>query len=157
MNINNLRQRAKKFNIKNWQTAKADNLVKEINILEEQANFKREFDGKREDIVTEAIETTKKAEAPYIEIKASEEEKEHLVKIGLKNEWLFSLANQYNFDKFVYAKKFKAFRCYLGNNHRDWITINDLGLLHERKELVRSLINPQFLPKKKQIIKLPWR
>lgn len=77
--------------------------------------------------------------------------------IGFKSEWLASIANQYDFTRFHYVHKFKAFRCYRNNNHVDWISLNDMGLINVKKEITEILMKHQPLQKNKQIIKLPWR
>ena len=78
-------------------------------------------------------------------------------RIGLDIEWLYPIANQYNFNRFQYMSKFKAFRCYRDNKQLDWIDVNDLGLLNGGKELCPILLKHQMLNKKKQVIKLNWR
>lgn len=96
-------------------------------------------------------------EQPALEIMLTEDDKEFLAKLNFEYEWLASLANQYNFDKFQYMHKFRAFRCFRDGRQLDWIDINDFGLLHRKKELCRIFQKFQPLQKDKQVIKLAWR
>jgi hypothetical protein len=77
-------------------------------------------------------------------------------------EWLESLANQYGFTKLVYSEKFKAFQCYVGGNHVDWININELSMLNGKGKITDIKVNYSPVSKDKRfplrgIINLPWR
>ena len=94
---------------------------------------------------------------PSVQIDITEADKKFFDSIGLELEWLASIANRYNFNRFQYMDKFKAFRCYRGNNHLDWVSVNDLAMLNGKQELTTILLKHQPHSKKEKIIiKLPW-
>jgi len=113
----------------------------------------------RPDALPEIIISDKVERKPKkgVQIVITEADKKFFDQIGFDIKWLYPIANQYDFDRFQYMKKFKAFRCYRGNSHIDWISVNDLGLLNVKKDLTEILLKHQPLNKKKQIIKLAWR
>lgn len=108
-----------------------------------------------DDIIAESKPDVVKASKVIVSM--TDQEARILKSLGFKNEWLNSIANQYDFDRFQYMHKFKAFRCYKGNNHLDWISVNDLSTLNIHKEITHTLLTFQPLQKDKQIIKLAWR
>jgi len=80
-----------------------------------------------------------------------------LDKIGAKQEWLGNLALQYNFDRFEYVHKFRAFRCYRGAQHVEWVDVNELSLLNGGRRLVEIRLKHQPVSKSREIIERPWR
>ena len=125
--------------------------------LKQAMNMKEETIIKRyNDLGSEPKETLKKV--LKVEITITKEDSEFFTSIGLDVEWLASIANQYNFDRFVYASKFKAFRCYRGNNQLDWVSVNDLSLVNIKKEITTITVKHQLhSDKTKAIISFPWR
>lgn len=102
-------------------------------------------------------EATNEIANPSIKIDITEVDQKFFKSIGFDVEWLASIANRYNFDRFQYMTKFKAFRCYRGNNHLDWVSVNDLAMLNGKQELTEILLKHQpHTNKDKIIIKLPW-
>ena len=82
---------------------------------------------------------------------------DHLKKIGCDIDWLAGLNTEYGFDKFEYVHKFRAFRCYRGDKHVDWIDVNDLALLNGKRRLEVIMQKHQPVNPKKAVINLPWR
>ena len=157
MEIEELRQLAKSKGIKYWHKKKPENLINEM-LAKNLAD--------RSELVpwTDIFEQAPTSEAevkapkkPKIEISITEIDSKFFKSIGFKAEWLASIANQYDFNRFHYVAKFKAFRCYRDNKHCDWISVNDLGLINEKRELTEILLKHQPLQKDKRVIKLPWR
>lgn len=124
--------------------------------IKQAMNMKEETLDKRIADAVDQEESIEPKEIP-IDILLGEKDKEFLAKLEFKYEWLASLANQYNFDRFHYVHKFRAFRCYRGNKLVDWMDLNDFGLLHRKKELTKIMQKFQPLQKNKQVIKLAWR
>ena len=141
--IEQLRVKGKEMGIKQAMNMKEETLIARMNEIENE---------EVEEVVEQPV-----AKSPSIQIDITKEDKLTLDKIGLKSEWLASIANRYAFDRFQYAPKFKAFRCYRGNNHIDWISVNDLGLLNVKKELTEIPLKHQNHNPDKQVIKLVWR
>ena len=81
----------------------------------------------------------------------------HLDSIGFEMDWLGNLASQYDFDKFEYLHKFRAFRCYKAGQHVDWIDVNDIALLNGKRRLEEIRLRHQPLSSKRAIIQYPWR
>ena len=134
MDIEELRIKGKELGIKQAMNMKEETLLKRIDEIENPSPT-----------------------APSIKIEVAEADQKFFDRIGLKSEWLASIANQYDFNRFQYAPKFKAFRCYRGDNQIDWISVNDLGLLNVNKELTQILLKHQNHNPDKQVIKLSWR
>ena len=102
-------------------------------------------------------EVVEEIKTPSVKIDITEADKKFFDSIGLELEWLASIANRYNFNRFQYMAKFKAFRCYRDNNHLDWVSVNDLAMLNGKQELTTILLKHQPHSKKEKIIiKLPW-
>ncbi len=133
MNVEKLRQKAKEAGIRNWHNKKPENLKKELKSL------------------------NKEDDKPSLNIGITEKDNQYFKAIGLKAEWLASLANQYGFTRFQYIAKFKAFRCYIEGKHVDWIDINDLALLNGEKKKADIKLRHQAVSPSRQVIKLPWR
>ncbi len=144
MNEDALRAKAKAAGIKSWHVKRVDKLMVELAAI----------DGKVEAPPDPIIEKAKKEKLIF---SVTKEELDTLELMGFKSEWLASLANQYNFTKIAYIHKFRAFRCYQGNNHVDWININDLSLLNGGRELTPILLKHQRLDDKRAVIKYKWR
>lgn len=85
------------------------------------------------------------------------DEKDWLISSKFKFEWLDKIAEQYNFDKFQYIHKFRAFRCYQGEKHLDWIDVNDLALLNGERRIMQILLKHQQVSPKRAVIQYPWR
>lgn len=113
---------------------------------------------KSDSVAVESIVTQPKKKAPSIQIDITIMDKRFFDSIDFDVEWLNSIANRYNFNRFQYAAKFKAFRCYRGNNQLDWISVNDLAMLNGKQEITNIMLKHQpHTTKDKMIIKLPWR
>ena len=128
--------------------------MKEATILKKYSELTID---RSEDATLIGLDADKADIRPSFEVNITKADEKLFKTIGFKAEWLASIANQYDFNRFVYIDKFKAFRCYQGNNHLDWIAINDLSMINIKKEITHSYLNPQPLQKDKMIIKLPWR
>ncbi len=124
--------------------------------LKQAMNMKEETIIKKYKELTEGAEPIVSAKKS-IEVVVTKEDKAFLESVEFDGEWLASIANQYDFNRFVYVHKFKAFRCYQNNNQLDWVSINDLSLINLKKEITHTLLKHQPLQKDKQVIKLPWR
>ena len=96
-----------------------------------------------------------RAKAPSYEVVC--DEKAFLETKGFKFDWLNLLHEQYGFDKFQYIHKFRAFRCYKGDKHLDWIDINDLALLNGSRRIAEILLKHQQVSPKRAVIQYPWR
>ena len=100
-----------------------------------------------------------KKEARSVEVICGE--REYLLDKGFKFEWLDLLATQYGFHKFEYLHKFRSFRCYRQENHKekhvDWIDINNLSLLNDGKRLDQILLKHQDVSPKQAVIQYAWR
>lgn len=96
-----------------------------------------------------------RAKAPSYEVVC--DEREFLETKGFKFDWLNLLHEQYGFDKFQYIHKFRAFRCYKGDKHLDWIDINDLALLNGNRRIAEILLKHQQVSPKRAVIQYPWR
>lgn len=81
----------------------------------------------------------------------------YLEKIGVDQEWLGNLALQYNFDRFEYVHKFRAFRCYKADQHVEWVDVNELSLLNGGRRLIDIMLKHQPVSKSREIIDRPWR
>ncbi|MCP3675271.1 MAG: hypothetical protein GY829_12470 [Gammaproteobacteria bacterium] len=141
-----IRQQAKAAGIKSWHVKKIENLKKELACIEAIEN---------ELIMPKVVKPKKKPKG--LDIGIDEQSSKFFKTIGLKSEWLSSLANQYNFSRFQYIPKFKAFRCYIDGNHVDWIDVNDLSMLNGGQKLTEIKLKHQALPAERQVIKMPWR
>lgn len=87
----------------------------------------------------------------------SDQDKAFLKSINFELSWLGKLANQYQFTRFEYMAKFKAFRCYRDGRHVDWIDVNDLSLLNGGRSLCTILLKHSPVTPKRQVIKYNWR
>lgn len=145
MNIDELRAKAKAAGIKSWHVKKPETLEKELTELEP--------------VKAQETQPAQKhnPEAPKLNIIVTEDELKFFKNIGLKPEWIEEIANRYGFDKFQYIAKFKAFRCFKEGKLLDWISINDLSMLHLKTQIVQIPLKHQELPPERQVIKLPWR
>ncbi len=170
MELTELRKKAKDLGIEHTHVKGEKTLVKELSEMGELRFVNDEVEetdlpdlaetADHLDVKVNIIKDVKKEEikpVTKLAIDMSAKDLRFLNTIGFKSEWLASIANQYNFDRFQYMYKFKAFRCYQGNNQVDWISVNDLGMINERRNLTIILQKHQPLDKKKQVIKLPWR
>lgn len=124
--------------------------------VKQAMNMKEETIIKKHKELSKTDEVEQEPKASF-EVNITKADQVFFDNIGLKAEWLASIANQYDFDRFAYVHKFKAFRCYRGNNQVEWVSINDLSLINIKKEITNTLMTFQPLQKDKQIIKLPWR
>ena len=138
MNVDELRAKAKAAGIKSWHVKSEEKLLIELEELEDKPDTKDDD------------------EKLDIEITMSEKEVVFLKTVGLDSEWLASLANQYNFSKFEYVHKFRAFRCYQDIKHVEWIGINDLAMLNGKEHLCQILQKHQEVDASRSIIHLPW-
>lgn len=121
-----------------------------------ESGVKQATNMKEETIISKHKELSK-PKSPSIKIDITEVDQKFFKSIGFDVEWLASIANRYNFDRFQYMVKFRAFRCYRGNNHLDWVSVNDLAMLNGKQELTEILLKHQpHTNKEKIIIKLPW-
>ena len=102
-------------------------------------------------------ETKKRARKPKPKYEVVSSEPEHLKSVGFDMDWLGGLADQYQFDKFEYLHKFRAFRCYKAGQHVDWIDINDLSLLNGKRRLEDIRLRHQPISPKRAVINYPWR
>ena len=136
-----VRAKAKELKIKSYHNKKIAKLVREIAILE----------GKE----TGTIEP--KPVKASVDVSISEQHFKYIQNLGVKPEWLASLANRYGFTKLEYVDKFKSFRCYIGGRCVDWCSVNDLSALNQGQHLVEIINKTRELDKKKQVIKFPWR
>lgn len=153
MELEELRAKGKELGITQAANMKESTLLKRI------AEKEAAYDIKEAKVIDDIIAESKPdvVKASKVIVSMTDQEARILKSIGFKNEWLNSIANQYDFDRFQYMHKFKAFRCYKGNNHLDWISVNDLSTLNIHKEITHTLLTFQPLQKDKQIIKLAWR
>lgn len=151
--IKEFRAKAKEAGITSWHLKSLDNLQKELDKLGEKL---KKDPPKLAKPPQNNNPNEPNQEATGINIALSKDELKFLDSIGVKTEWLASLANQYGFTKFRYMAKFKAFRCYRENRHVDWIDVNDLALLNGSKQLIQIKQKHQQLPVKRRVIKLPW-
>lgn len=153
MELEELRAKGKELGITQAANMKESTLLKRI------AEKEMAYDIKEAKVIDDIIAESKPdvVKASKVVVSMTDQEANILKSLGFKNEWLNSIANQYDFDRFQYMHKFRAFRCYKGNNHLDWISINDLSTLNIHKEITHTLLTFQPLQKDKQIIKLAWR
>jgi hypothetical protein len=100
---------------------------------------------------------TKRGRKPAAKYEVVCDEREFLETKGFKFEWLDLLHERYQFDKFQYIHKFRAFRCYKGDKHLDWIDINDLALLNGSRRIAEILLKHQQVSPKRAVIQYPWR
>jgi len=159
MNIEELRVKGKELGIKQAMNMKEETLLKRIEVAE-RAPALREVATKiplmeKKEVKAEVDLTDKLKVVSGVEL--SELDKIFLKGLNFNSEWLASLANQYDFDKFQYLHKFRAFRCYRGNMHVEWISVNDLSLLNGGRPLCEILLKHTPLSDKRQIIKYNWR
>lgn len=154
MDIEQLRVKAKELGIKNIMNMKDETLLKRVDQYEGQMieGFKKrgESISDCEDYEREAFEKI----VCKVKIKVINTDDKYLKSIGFNLEWLDSIANRYDFNRFEYLHKCRAFRCYRDNNQIDWISVNDLSMLNGGRELVHIKLNYNS---PKPIIKLPWR
>ena len=94
---------------------------------------------------------------PKLEVKIDAISYKQIHNLGIKDDWIASIANQYGFEKLEYMDKFKAFRCYLNGRCVDWVSINDLSIANGGGNVV-EIINPSRpVENKKRVIRFPWR
>ena len=127
MDIKEKRQLAKKLGIKSWHNKKEVNLDREI--AEKQQSETINVEIKQSETIVKAaskVETIK----PKVDIICDKRSRDLFAALGIKEEWLYSIANQYGFSKLEYISKFKSFRCYLGDKCVDWVSLNDLSKLN---------------------------
>ena len=142
MEIEELRAKAKELGIKNYYNKKPETLTKEIEAIESGEP---------------SPEQVKAPKAPKVSINITKADEAFFKSIGLQVEWLASLANRYDFSRFEYIHKFRAFRCYREDDHVEWIDVNELALSNNKQEITQILQKYQPLQKDKQIIKMLWR
>lgn len=94
---------------------------------------------------------TKKFDVTYI----GENCETKLKNYGFSEKWLEALSIQYGFEKYEYLEKFKAFRCYKGGKHEDWIDINNLSVLNGEKP--KAQIKQRHSKVQNPVIQYPWR
>lgn len=101
------------------------------------------------------------AEAPNVELQCniplSEFDKRYLDSIGFDLNWFASIANQYAVDEFQYMHKFRAFRAYKKGVHKDWISINDIGLLNNKRDVCEILSPHGNVSKERRLFNFHWR
>lgn len=149
-----LREKAKAAGIKHFNMKGIDRLQADLSEIEEKP-----VNEPKKSKFVEGMPGTYETEPEEVklEVIVSEAELSFLTSIGLESEWLEALASEYGFTKFKYMHKFRAFRCFIGDRNVDWISVNDLGLLHGQRMLTEIKIHHQYLSAQKAIIKLPWR
>ena len=151
VDIKEKRQLAKKLGIKSWHNKKEVNLDREIAELQPI-----NVDIKQSETIVKAVakvETIK----PKVDIIADKRAKELLASLGIKDDWLYSIANQYGFSKLEYIRKFMSFRCYLGDKCVDWVDLNDLSRLNGGGNVIKIPNKTRPVEKEKKVIKLKWR
>lgn len=162
MDIEQLRIKGKELGIKQAMNMKEETLLKRIDKAMKDSELPRS-DEHNNLLDAQLAEKFKERQSvidsvsPTLKVEATKDDQKFFDQIGLKAEWLASIANQYDFNRFQYAPKFKAFRCYRGDDQIDWISVNDLGLLNVNKELTTILLKHQNHNPNKQVIKLSWR
>tara|TARA_R110000782_G_scaffold252792_1_gene340703 strand:- start:5022 stop:5366 length:345 start_codon:yes stop_codon:yes gene_type:complete len=82
---------------------------------------------------------------------------DHLETVGFDMAWAEGVATQYGFGLMEYVHKFRAFRCYKEGQHVDWISINDLALLNNKRKLEEIRVNFQPVSPRRAVIQYPWR
>jgi hypothetical protein len=102
-------------------------------------------------------ETKKRARKAKPKYEVVCDRKDHLKDVGFDFDWLNSLASEYDFNKFEYLHKFRAFRCYKAGQHVDWININDVALLNGKRRLEEIKLKHQPVSPKRAVINYPWR
>lgn len=151
-----MRIELKESGVKQAMNMKEETILKKYNEMVPALTQIRNIDTKT--MFDNANPDKAKLKPPSVQIDITEADKKFFDTIGLKVEWLASIANRYNFNRFQYAAKFKAFRCYQGHNQLDWISVNDLAMLNGKQEITTILLKHQpHTNKSKIIIKLPWR
>jgi len=91
------------------------------------------------------------------EIPLSEFDRRYLKSIQFDLNWFASIANQYGVEKFQYLHKFRAFRAYKGGRHVDWISINDVGLLNNKRDVCEILLKHGDVAKERRLFNFHWR
>ena len=150
MNVDELRAEAKAAGIKNHWNKKPETLEREL-------YGGRIHEEKQEPAKGQGILPAQEPKAPKLEVMITECDMKFFDTIGLKVEWLASLANQYAFTRFEYMHKFKAFRCYRGGKQVDWIDVNDLSLLNGGAHLFEIMQKHQPVEPRRAVINLKWR
>jgi len=152
VDIEQLRIKGKELGIRQAMNMKEETLLKRIAEAEVQEPKKDAMEAAIEDSSREEEKTLS------VDLQIDDSSKSFLATIDFKYEWLDSIANRYNFNRFQYAPKFKAFRCYQDHNQLDWISVNDLAMLNGKQEITKIMLKHQpHTNKSKIIIKLPWR
>jgi len=105
--------------------------------------------------MTEEVKKRGRKPKPQYEIVC--DNPKHLKDIGFDMAWLGKLHDEYGFDRFEYLHKFRAFRCYKGEQHIDWIDINDAAVLNGHRRLETIMLKHQPVGPKRAVIQYPWR
>lgn len=154
MDIKEKRQLAKKLGIKSWHNKKEVNLDREI--AEKQQPEAINVEIKQSETI---VKPKPKAETikPKVDIICDKRAKDLFAALGIKDDWFYSLANQYGFSRLEYISKFKSFRCYLGDKCVDWVSLNDLSRLNGGANVIQITNKTRPVEKSKAVIKLKWR
>jgi len=107
--------------------------------------------------MTDEEKKPRKPRAPKKKFTVENANAEHFKRIGFDIAWLDKIGEQYQFERFQYLHKFRAFRCYRDGQHVDWLDVNDAALLNGKRRVENILLKHHPLPKKRQVIQYPWR
>ena len=144
--MSDIRQKAKELGIKSYHNKKIERLEREI----------AEIEGGSVEVERPIFEPKPK-DIAKLEVKIDKTSYDLMKALGIKDEWIASIANRYGFTKLEYMDKFKAFRCYIDGRCVDWFSLNDLSISNGGGNVV-EIINPNRpVDKKKRIINFPWR
>lgn len=154
MDIKEKRQLAKKLGIKSWHNKKEVNLDREI--AEKQQSETINVEIKQSETIVKAVEKVETIR-PKVDIIADRRAKDLFSALGIKEDWLYSIANQYGFSRLEYISKFKSFRCYLDGRCVDWVSLNDLSKINGGANVIEIRNETRPVEKEKRVIKLKWR
>ena len=158
MTDDEIRQEAKRRKIKSWHNKKIDKIKKELAVLDGKLTKTIEPEIKQSEVTVERVSfKPKEPIKPKLEVKIDSISYNQIKNLGIKDEWIASIANQYGFEKLEYMTKFKSFRCYLGGRCADWVSLNDLSIANGGKNVIEIMTPSRPVNKKKAIIKFPWR
>ena len=124
--LRKLRVQAKKLGIKSYWNKGEDRLKMEIAALKPQ----------------------KKIDIP---LACNNSDHEYFEQIGFKPAWLARYMEK-GITSFQYIHKFRAFRCYIDEQHVDWVDINRVALDAGKRELCEILLRYQPIPKDRQVL-----
>lgn len=138
-------QEAKDLGVKTPHMLKPENLEKKIQEAKVRSQAPKEY-----------VETDEKIELTT-DISLNEFDKRYLDSIGFDLNWFASIANQYGIDRFEYIHKFRAFRAYKSGVHADWLSINDVGLLNNKRDMCEILLKHGNVSKERRVFNFHWR